>query len=92
MTESFDIAQAKSRLSELMNRVAYGKERFLICKRGRPVAAIVSTEDLAQLECAPQIRRGLLGAVGALSDIDDWDELIDDVVRSRSRDRDVRLE
>lgn len=50
MTETLNVADAKRRLSELMSRVAYHRERFLVQRRGKPMAALVSTEDLALLE------------------------------------------
>ncbi len=36
------VAEAKSRLSDLLGRVAYGDTRIVITKRGRPVAELVS--------------------------------------------------
>ncbi len=44
------IRQAKDRLSEYLNRVAYGGERIVILSRGRPKAALISMEDLRRLE------------------------------------------
>ncbi len=42
--------EAKTHLSEYINRVRYGGERILIERHGKPVAALVSTGDLARLE------------------------------------------
>ena len=42
--------EAKTHLSEYINRVRYGGERILIERHGKPVAALVNTEDLARLE------------------------------------------
>ena len=42
--------EAKAHLSEYLNRVRYGGERIVIERHGKPVAALVSTEDLARLE------------------------------------------
>jgi len=50
MTVSAGVWDAKTRLSEFIGRVLYGKERVLITRKGRPVAALVSTTDLARLE------------------------------------------
>ncbi len=44
------VAQAKNTLSSLINRVAYGKTRVVLESRGKPKAALVSTEDLERLE------------------------------------------
>ena len=43
------IADAKKGLSELCARVEYARELVVITKHGRPVAAIVSVEDLARM-------------------------------------------
>lgn len=44
------VAEAKSRFSDLLRRAEYGGERIVVHRHGRPVAAIVSTADLEQLE------------------------------------------
>lgn len=44
------IAKAKNILSALVNRVAFGGERIILESRGSPKAALVSLEDLRQLE------------------------------------------
>jgi prevent-host-death family protein len=95
MSESVDVAEAKSKFSELLNRAAYGKERFLIRKRGRPVGAIVSAADLERLETAPESETGgLLTSAGALGDFEDWADIMDEVVRDRQNraDRPVIVE
>jgi PHD/YefM family antitoxin component YafN of YafNO toxin-antitoxin module len=35
-----------------MNRVAYGRERIVLHRRGRDLAALIPVEDLALLEAA----------------------------------------
>lgn len=95
MSQPIDVAEAKSRFSEILNRASYGNERFVVRKHGKPVAAIVSTEDLAKLESdLPGGRRGLLGLTGLLADYPDWGETMDDVIRERhsAADREVDLE
>ena len=92
MSDTVEVAEAKSRFSELLNRAAYKNERFLIRKHGKPVAAIVSTEDLARLESEPK-PLGLAAAAGLLSDIPEWEVVMDEVVASRTRrpDREVDI-
>jgi len=46
------IAQAKARLSELVNRVAFGGESVILESRGKPKAALVSVEDLTRVQDA----------------------------------------
>ena len=42
--------EAKTRLSEYLNRVSYRGERIIVERHGKPVAALVSVEDLSRLE------------------------------------------
>jgi prevent-host-death family protein len=53
------VAQAKSHLSELIARSSFGHERFVITRRNKPVAALVSLEDLQIIEQHEE-RQGLL--------------------------------
>ncbi len=46
------VAQAKNHFSEVLRRAEYGGERVVVERHGKPVAAIVSTDDLRQLEAA----------------------------------------
>jgi prevent-host-death family protein len=99
VTRRVSTAEAKAKLSELIGSVAYGKERVLIERHGRPVAALVSVDDAQSLEEADvQVnrRRGALALIGRSADIDDQliDQLVDDVYSSRARDqgRSVELE
>jgi prevent-host-death family protein len=43
-------AEAKSSLSDLLNRVVHQHERIIVSKDGKPVGALISTADLKQLE------------------------------------------
>ena len=47
---SVSVAEARSGLAELVNRVAYGKERLVITRHGRELAAIVPVEDLKAID------------------------------------------
>lgn len=49
-TERVGTQEAKTHLSEYINRVRYGGERVVIERHGKPVAALVGVEDLARLE------------------------------------------
>ncbi len=48
--DSMSAAIARSRFAEVINRVAYGKDRLLLTRRERPIVAIVPLEDLRLLE------------------------------------------
>ncbi len=42
--------QARKDFSSTLNRVAYGRERLILHRRGKDVAALVPVQDLALLE------------------------------------------
>ena len=44
--------EARGRLAELLNRAAYGHERVVLTRRGKPVAAVVPVEDLELIRAA----------------------------------------
>jgi prevent-host-death family protein len=67
MSESKRISEARGEFSELVNRAAYRHERVLLTRHGKPVAAIISADDLALLE-ALEDRDDLEAARAALAD------------------------
>ena len=48
------VAEAKNRFSDVLRRAEYGGERVVVERHGKPVAAIVSTEDLRRLEATDE--------------------------------------
>jgi prevent-host-death family protein len=42
--------EAREHFSDMLNRTAYGKERIVVTRRGRELAAILPVEDLRLLE------------------------------------------
>ena len=47
---SVSTVEAREQFSDLINRVAYGKERVILSRRGRDLAGIVPLEDIELLE------------------------------------------
>jgi len=43
------IGEARNKLADVINRVSYGGERIIFARRGKPVAALVSADDLDTL-------------------------------------------
>jgi len=84
MAKGIGVAEAKRRFSELLARVAFGGERFIIRRRGKPLAALVGLEDLRLIE-ERRPREGLLAAARALADYEDLEEVMAEVYRSRAR-------
>lgn len=73
------VADARSDLAELLNRVAYGKERLVITRHGREVAAIVPVEDLKLVDRLRRFvsRRDVSHALKQLDEgkSSSWDQL-----------------
>lgn len=57
-TEHVSSTEAKRRWSELIERAAYGGERFVVESHDKPLVAIVSYEDLGRLEMTKDERIG----------------------------------
>lgn len=43
-------SEARSELTEIVNHVAFGNDRYILTRNGKELAAIVSIEDLKNLE------------------------------------------
>lgn len=67
--------EARARLADLVGRVAYGGERVVLTRHGRPAAALVPVADLQRLE--------------ALDHVDGSDEVIPLVQGSFDRSRSI---
>jgi prevent-host-death family protein len=50
MFSKISAADARKKFADIINRVAYGKESFVLTRRGVPLAAIVSMDDLMLLQ------------------------------------------
>ena len=74
--QSMSVAEAKKHLSELLGRVAFGKEQFIITKRGKPMARLVPAEEHV---------KHLAEARGWLEEGDDFFQTMDRIVRDRSK-------
>ena len=43
-------AEARKKLAEIVNKVAYGKEPIVLTRRGEEIAALISMEELELLQ------------------------------------------
>ena len=50
VARQMDSGEARKMLPDLVARAAYGHERTVIAKRGRPMAALISVDELRLLE------------------------------------------
>jgi prevent-host-death family protein len=46
---TLEATKAKDTFSDTVNRAAYGKERIILTRRGKPMAALVPMEDIELL-------------------------------------------
>jgi prevent-host-death family protein len=72
MKNEVSIAEAKAKFSELVNRAAYGGERIIITKRGRPIAVL-----------SRPVVGGLSSVKGWLNDKDPFFKDLDVIERKR---------
>ena len=50
MSTTISTGQLRQRLADALNRASYAKDRIVVERNGRPVAAIVPLDDLEVLE------------------------------------------
>lgn len=67
MTIMMSTIEAKEQFSEMINRVSHHKERIVLTRRGKEVAAIISLDDLKLLQ-ESQDRQDLREATEALKE------------------------
>ena len=75
-TNTINIAEAKKHLSEILGRVAYGKEQIVITKRGKPMARLVPMETKDS---------HLADAKGWLEETDEFFTVIERVISDRQK-------
>lgn len=72
-----NVAEAKKHFSDLLGRVAYGKEEIIIFRRNRPMAKLVPVEE--------KDKPHLADARGWLPDDDAFFNFIDEILESRKK-------
>ena len=90
---SVSVAKAKSHISELIAKSQYSHERFIITKRNKPVAALISLDDLKILEQGEE-KQGLAAVVGKWQGFDEVSDAMGDIEMLREnsgKGRDVSL-
>ncbi len=73
---SLSITKFRTGISDIVNKVAFGHQRFAISRNGKPACAVISMEDLELLE-ALENRFDLEAAHEAIerNDFEDWDKV-----------------
>ena len=94
MSSEIGVADIKRRFSEFLNRVELNRERVVIQRRGRRVAALVPADEIdavGGLVDRPT-PRGLLAAAGVWEDFDEADEFLEEIRRLRDQSSDRSVE
>jgi len=82
MNKSFSISEAKTKFSEIINRVIYKHERIIVTKKGKKVAMVIPLE-----ENRGDVDEGLLKGMGALAEFDrEIDEMVDSIYETRKKE------
>jgi antitoxin (DNA-binding transcriptional repressor) of toxin-antitoxin stability system len=90
MSKNMGVAEVKKAFSAVISEVSLKGEHFVIEKQGKPMAALVSVQDLQRIEGAKEIekKKGLLAAVGAWEDFEDLERTVSDIYKKRKRSKD----
>ena len=76
------VANAKAHLSELIAKSSFARERFIITRRNKPVAALVSLADLQLIEQQEE-RQGLSAIAGKWKEFEEVSENLQDLHKLR---------
>lgn len=80
----YSLTEAKAKFSELINRVHFRHEKFVITKKGKPVALVLPIDEPREGEKA----EGLILARSALSGMDETiDEMVSEIYDRRSKEK-----
>lgn len=80
MNRSISLSEAKAKLSELINRVHFAGERFIITRKGKAVATVAPISEAPEGDSG----RGLIDARGVLPEAaDDIEAMIKTIYENR---------
>jgi len=78
INKEFSVAEAKKHFSEILSRVAYGREHIMILKRGKPLAILVPPHETPKEDHLSKVQ-------GWLEEGDPFFEIIDALVKDRRK-------
>jgi prevent-host-death family protein len=77
------VGEARKHMAELLNRAAFGKERFVITRHGKDVVAIVPIEEITLLDRLRAVlsKKDIEKALSEMQDsgTQSWDEVRKDL-------------
>jgi antitoxin (DNA-binding transcriptional repressor) of toxin-antitoxin stability system len=90
MTRNIGVAEVKKCFSAVISEVSLKGGHFIIEKKGRPMAALVSVNDLQLIQSSKESgkRRGLLAAIGAWEDFEDLEGMVFSLYKRRKKAKD----
>jgi prevent-host-death family protein len=83
--DTYNLTEAKAKLSSIISRVTLTRERVTIRRRGKNVAVLVPYEDYLKQWTKSSGPDGLLLAKGALADVEDFDQFVEDIYEAREK-------
>jgi prevent-host-death family protein len=85
MHQIYSLTEAKSKFSEIINRVLFRREKFTITKKGKAVAVVAPFDEEPGGE-------GLIRAKGALAQMDHLiDKMVEGIYQARSEETDRKV-
>ena len=85
MRNVFTITEAKARLSELISRLIYRKEKIVLTKKGKEVAVIMPFKEYQELD---KKGGGLIKARSVLAGLDrEIDEMSEAIYEEREKEK-----
>jgi len=88
MQSIITLTEAKAKFSELINKIIFKKETFIVTKKGRKVAVVIPVEKYR-----PENSGGLIDARGALAELEDSiDDMVEQIYAARETERDRKVE
>lgn len=93
MHRTIGVAEVKRNFSEVVSEVSKMGEHFIIERKGKPMAAMVSIKELEIIEKqkAQETKKGLLAALGAWEDFKDLDKVIKHIYKKRGEAKERKL-
>lgn len=90
MDQTYSLTEAKAKFSEIINRIIFKKERFVITKKGKAVAVVLPIGQ----EKGVGTKEGLIQARGALSELEDdyIDGMVENIYESRYLETDRKVD
>jgi prevent-host-death family protein len=76
--KEFSVAEAKKHFSEILSRVAYGHERIIILKRGKPLAVLLPPQEASKEDHLSKVQ-------GWLEEDDPFFTIMDRIVSDRKK-------